>query len=167
MPQLATFHIGDQTFAIDILLTKEIGRIQEITVVPETPEYIVGLMNLRGQILTIMDPSMFLERNNEKKIENQRLIILKTTVELKTLEDQRLYENHQNIKDPLAILIDEVGDVLEVESNDITPPPSNLSGIKREFVAGVVQLENKLVIMLNVDRLVAMCLQADALSQIN
>ena len=47
MPQLATFHIGDQTFAIDILLTKEIGKIHEITIVPETPEYVVGLMNLR------------------------------------------------------------------------------------------------------------------------
>lgn len=162
MPQLATFHIGDQTFAIDILLTKEIGKIHEITIVPETPEYVVGLMNLRGQILTIMDPSMFLDRNKDKSIEEQRLIILKTTAELRTLEDQTLYEKHQNIKDPLAILIDEMGDVLEVDNNDITPPPSSLAGIKREFVAGIIQLEKKLVIVLNVDRLVAIWLQPDA-----
>lgn len=159
MPQLATFHIGKELFALDILLTKEIGKMHEITKVPEAPEYIIGLMNLRGQILTIMDPRSFLEREASQDIEEQRLIILKTENELNSLERSGMKTGHTKAKDPLAIVIDQMRDILNVEEDQILPPPPNLSGIKRDFVSGVVQLKHQLVIILAIDRLVNMCVQ--------
>lgn len=159
MPQLATFLIGDETFAIDILLTKEIGRMTEITSIPEAPKQIVGLMNLRGQILTIMDPRVFLDRESHVRPEHRRLIILKTESELAGLRRDGEISTGTMARDPLAIVIDEMGDVLEVERDQVSPPPPNLSTVNREFVSGVVQLKNNLVIILAIDRLVQLCMQ--------
>ncbi len=159
MPQIATFFLGDETFGIDILMTKEIGKIQEITRVPEAPDYILGLMNLRGQIVTLMDPGAFLDQNSAVDPSTRRLIILKTEEELEELRRHNLVSGNRVSQDILALVIDRVGDVLEVDNAKITPPPSNLSAGKKEFVTGVIQLEKKLVILLDVVALAQKCTQ--------
>ncbi|MBF0349667.1 MAG: purine-binding chemotaxis protein CheW [SAR324 cluster bacterium] len=157
MPQIATFYIGKTIFGIDILLTKEIGKIHDITPVPESSEYILGLMNLRGQILTIMDPRFFLSDRQTPALEDRRLIIFKTEAEMESLRIQKFSQLKTQVHDPMAIVIDKMGDVLNINSDEITSPPSNLSGIKREFVYGVIQREKQLVILLDINQLVKMC----------
>lgn len=159
MPQLATFNIGSEMFGVDILLTKEIGKIHEITKVPGAPEYFLGLMNLRGQIVTVMNPGLFLDQNSSDQHKERRLIILKTENELESLRKNDLVRVGSLSKDPLAIVIDEIGDVLDVDQAQIIPPPPNLSGVKKEFVSGVVQLKQQLIILLALDRLVHLSMQ--------
>lgn len=157
MPQVATFNIGDEIFGVDILLTKEIGKIQEITKVPQSPEFILGLMNLRGQIVTIMDPGVFLDQQSTVAPEERRLIILKTEDELEPLRKNELIAGNHMSSDKLAIVIDQIGDVIEIESSDILGPPPNLSGHKKEIVTGIIQQGKKLVILLAMSELVALC----------
>jgi len=168
MFQFITFYLGGERYAIDILLSKEIAKIHEVTAVPESQDYIVGLMNLRGQILTIMNPQFFLlddlpDETSEDILKKERsLVILKTGAELRKL-DQLLQVNAAlMVKEPLAIVVDKMGDILNVEAEDILPPPSNLPSKKREFVAGVLTLGNELIIILAVDRLVYRCSHPDS-----
>lgn len=158
MPQVATFHIGDEIFGVDILLTKEIGKIHEITNVPQSPDFILGLMNLRGQIVTIMDPGVFLEEKSKVLPEERRLIILKTENELEQLRKNDLIQGNHMSKDTLAIVIDRIGDVIEVESDAILPPPPNLSEKKTEFVSGIIQQGTQLVILLAMSKLTETCI---------
>jgi len=158
MPQIATFHLGDEVYGIDILLTKEIGKIQEITRVPEAQEYFLGLMNLRGQIVTLMNPGVFLDQKSQVPPEDRRLIILKTEGELEELRRHGLIQGHEMTKDILALVIDRIGDVIEVEPEKISPPPPSLAGKKKEFVTGVIQLSQRLVILLDAAALSRMCI---------
>ncbi|PCI30440.1 MAG: hypothetical protein COB67_01980 [SAR324 cluster bacterium] len=158
MPQVATFHIGDEVFGVNILLTKEIGKIHEITMVPKAPKFILGLMNLRGQIVTVMDPGVFLEQTSGVAPEDRRLIILKTEDELDSLRKNDLIQGNHMPQDTLAIVIDHIGDVIEVDSGDILPPPPNLAGQKKEFVSGIIQHGTQLVILLAMSKLAKMCI---------
>ncbi|RKZ90688.1 MAG: hypothetical protein DRR19_09300 [Candidatus Parabeggiatoa sp. nov. 1] len=159
MRQFVTFYLGGDRYAIDILLSKEIGKIHDLTPVPEAPTYIVGLMNLRGQILTVVNLQCFLEQNSETMFEEKKLIILKTESELK---NRRILTDVESmVKDPLAIIVDKMGDILNVEPEEILPPPSHLTGAKREFVSGVIQLEHQLIIVLEINQLVRRCLQVE------
>lgn len=81
MRQFISFYLGNERYAIDILHAKEIGRLHELSPVPEAPEYLLGIMNLRGQILTVTDPQFFLEQKSVLKLEQRVLIILKTRSE--------------------------------------------------------------------------------------
>jgi len=176
MLQFITFYLGGERYAIDILLSKEIAKIHEVTTVPESPNYIVGLMNLRGQILTIMNPQHFLmddtsvdnltdfssDALENGHIENElSLVILKTGAELRKLDQLRYIDPALMVKEPLAIVVDKMGDILNIEPDSILPPPSNLSSKKREFVAGVIPLKKELIIILAVDRLVYKCSHPD------
>ena len=156
MPQLATFYIGTEVFGINILLAREIGKSVEITPVPQAPEHILGLINLRGQILTIMEPRFFLSDTHiaSTLLKERKLIIFKTEGELSTLKKHGLLSEKTYIKDPLAIVIDEIGDVVNIDATEISQPPPNLSGVKREYISGVYQRKEGLVILLDLNRLV-------------
>jgi purine-binding chemotaxis protein CheW len=78
MGQLATFRIGHEIFGVDLLLAKEISKIHDITEVPESPDFVFGLMNLRGQIVTVIKPSVLMETAVSELSNDSRLLILKT-----------------------------------------------------------------------------------------
>ncbi|MCP4757055.1 MAG: purine-binding chemotaxis protein CheW [Proteobacteria bacterium] len=161
MTQIATFQIGNEVFGIDILLTKEIGKITEITKVPGSSEFILGLMNLRGQIVTIMDPGVFLDQNTTVSLEEKRLIILKKEDELEHLRMKKLIRNNYMSKDTLAIVVDHISDVIEVEAEEILPPPPNLSSHKKEIVSGIIQQGDQLVILLEISQLAGICIKGE------
>ncbi|MDH5559912.1 MAG: chemotaxis protein CheW [Deltaproteobacteria bacterium] len=165
MTQVATFYIGDEIFGVDILLTKEIGRIPEITKVPQSPEFILGLMNLRGQVVTILDPGVFLEQGSKVDRDERRFIILKTEEELEGLKKSGLVKDNSMAKDPLAIVIDKIGDVVEIEETDILPTPPNLTSTKKEFVSGIIQQEKNLIILLAISKLVSMCIEKKQIAE--
>ena len=158
MPQIATFYIGDELFGVNILLTKEIGKVLDITRVPASQNYILGLMNLRGQIVTIMNPSYFLGCKLERGIENCSLIILKNEKEILDLQKKTLLIENKMSRDTLAIAIDSVKDVIDVENEDIGRPPTNLTEQRKEFITGIIQLGDELVLMLDLGRLTEMCI---------
>lgn len=161
MPQIATFHIGDEVFGIDILLMKEIGKKSEMTRVPKSPDFILGLMNLRGQIVTIVDPGVFLDQKLKITPAEQRLIILKNESELEQLRKKDLIQENHISKDTLAIVVDHISDVITVERDDILPPPPNLTRIKKEFVSGIVQQAEQLIILLEISKLAEICIRGN------
>lgn len=158
MPQVATFKIGNELFGVDILLTKEIGKVPEITDVPQAPDFVLGLINLRGQIVTVIDPGIFLNEQSESSIESKRLIILKNEDELESLRSRGLIEKNHIGKDTLAIVVDQIQDVIDIEENDIAPPPSNLGGPKKELIKGIIQQSDHLVIVLAINEIARRCL---------
>jgi len=155
MTQLATFYIGDDRYAFDILLTREIGRIQDLNPVPESADYIVGLMNLRGQILTLMDPHYLLDQDSKTPLKDQTLIIMKTEAELEILRrTNEEVEASVGGQDPMALVVDRIGDVLNIHPEDVLPVPPNITGRKRDYVSGVIQLKDQIVTLIAMGKLV-------------
>lgn len=156
MQQFISFYLGSQRYAIDILLAKEIGRLHEVSPVPEAPEYLIGIMNLRGQILSVMDPQFFLEHKSTTAFEERALIILKTKTELNRLNKltRKVFNTKIAIKDPLAILVDKMGETLNVDEKDILPPLPNVTHEKKEFISGLIQQQNQFIIILALEQLI-------------
>lgn len=157
MPQFVTFYLNQKRYAIDILLCKEIAKMQEVTSVAESPEYILGLINLRGQILTVMDICHFIYY--KQKIissENKHLIILRTTTELKNRGIQMDFS--YLLKDSLAIVVDRLGDIVHAHSTEIFPPTANALEPEKKFISGIIQSKNHLIGILEMNKIVAQSL---------
>jgi purine-binding chemotaxis protein CheW len=147
--QLVTFNVADEAFAIGIMQVKEIIRVTEITPVPKAPEYVVGVLSLRDQLLPIMDlrvlfnqPSLKTEMGEkvvQDKVDAQRVIIVDLDGVL------------------TGILVDSVSQVLSLEKRAIEPPPVIISRAKSNRLRGVGKLENgkRLLMLLNIDGLVS------------
>lgn len=156
MQQFISFYLGSQRYAIDILLAKEIGRLHEVSPVPEAPDYLIGIMNLRGQILTVMDPQFFLQQKSAAALQQRALIILKTNAELNRLNNSRAKSLLPllPLKTPLALLVDKMGETLNVAEKDILPPLPNVTQEKKEFVSGLIQQQNQFIIILALEQLI-------------
>jgi purine-binding chemotaxis protein CheW len=76
--QISTFTIGEELYGIDILLIKEIGHLQEVTPIPGALPYNYGLMNLRGRVISIIHPMLFVNYSNEVSLVKNRIVIFKT-----------------------------------------------------------------------------------------
>jgi len=156
MRQFISFYLGSERYAIDILHAKEIGRLHELSPVPEAPEYLLGIMNLRGQILTVTDPQFFLEQQSSLDLEQRVLIILKTRAELNRVSklSRNSFTTDINIKHPLALLVDKMGETLNIEDKDILPPLPNVTAEKKEFISGLIQQNNQFIIILAIEELI-------------
>lgn len=154
MNQLATFRIGDEVFGINLLLTKEISRIHDITSVPEAPKFVSGLMNLRGQIVTVIKPALIMGMEEKEVDDSSRLVILKTRSQAEILLKRGLIDDVAIGEDTLALLIDDVGDHVEYEDVSLAPAPPHIKEKHRDLVAGVVQMKGELVVVLNLEKLI-------------
>lgn len=150
--QFTTFRIGENYFGLDILLMREINRQLDITPVEQGPDYVRGLINLRGQIVTVLDPAIRLGLGAQQIGPLSRSLVLKTRAELQGQRaPARLIENSG--EDLVALLIDEVGDMITVEQEDIFPAPPHLRALDSSFLEGVVQLEQSLVAILRMSEM--------------
>lgn len=132
--QYATFVVADLFFGIDVLRVQEVLRYQEMTRIPLAPGVAEGLINLRGQIVTALDmrcrlglPSRCAER-------------LPMSLVVRTDEG------------PVSLLVDEIGDVLQLNAADFEAAPDNLPPAARGLVMGVYKLEGRLLLVLDPDR---------------
>jgi len=131
--ELATFYVGGALCGIDILNIQEINKHFEITKVPQSSDYVVGILNLRGKIVTIIDLGKKLQLSEIKRDKDSRNIIV-------------------NSKDEhIGLLVDSISDVVHCNHEDTEPSPSNLNGIKGKFFSGVLKTEDKLIGILNIN----------------
>lgn len=142
MSQLTTFSVDSSLFGIDITRVQEIIRPQEMTPVPLARGDIEGLINLRGQIVTAMD----LRRRLGLPERPQEMSPMNVVVR----SDHGL----------LSLLVDDIGDVLEVDGVAFAGPPETLRGEIRDLVARTYMLESELLIELDLDRVVNPSTQA-------
>ncbi|WP_428561126.1 MAG: chemotaxis protein CheW [Solidesulfovibrio sp. DCME] len=134
--QLVTFAIGEEEFGIDILKVQEIIRTMAITKVPNSPQHVEGVINLRGKVIPVIDlRSRFLLES--KQHDNQTRIIV---VDL-----------HRMI---IGFVVDGVSEVLRIQSNTVEPPPPVVAGIESEYIKGVGKLDDRLLILLDLDKLI-------------
>lgn len=129
--QFCTFYVNHQFYGIDVLDVQEIVRNQPVTRVPLADPMVRGLMNLRGQIVTSIDMRRRLDLTDREAHVDPVNVVLKT-------EDGAV-----------ALLVDEIGDVLEVDEQQFEPPPETLRGPSRELIQGAYKLPDRLLVILN------------------
>lgn len=129
--QLCTFFLGNHIFGVDAHLVQEVIRYQEMTCVPLTASSVRGLINLRGQIVTAVDLRKRLgypDRPHDKLPMN---VVIRS-------EDGAV-----------SLLVDSIGDVIEVSQENFETPPDTLQGMTRELTGGAYKLKDRLLLLLN------------------
>jgi purine-binding chemotaxis protein CheW len=131
--QLATFYVADMCLALDIGLIQEIIRDVKVTPVPHAPPQVRGVINLRGEVTTVID--------------------LRTTLGLTPLEGttntQTLIVRSQG--ESIGLIVDSVGDICAVEQASIVPPPPNVDSVDGRFFQGVCQRKTEIVLVLDLE----------------
>ncbi len=150
--QYTSFYIGESLFAIDILVVREINRHMDITPVERAPEFIKGLLNLRGQIVNVIDLGIKLGIGKREITNKTCCMVLKTNSEL--IEQDLLgNEEAKTSEDLVGLLVDQIGDMVAVDSADIEQPPANVGSVEGKFIEGVIKQDGKLVVTLRIDRI--------------
>jgi purine-binding chemotaxis protein CheW len=134
LTQLVSFHLDNEEYGVEVLKVREIIRMVNITHMPNTPQYVEGIINLRGKVIPIISMRkrfglMDMESNNQT-----RVIIMDVGGEL------------------LGFTVDSVSEVIRVSASEIQPAPSVASGgIGQEYIEGVINHADRLLVLLNLD----------------
>ncbi len=131
--ELATFYVGEALCGMDILRIQEINKLLEMTSVPQAPDYVKGILNLRGQIVTVIDLSKKLGLPPRELNDETRNIIVNS-------EDEYI-----------GLVVDRISDVVDADLNEVEPPPANIGGIQGKFFEGVFKTETNLIGILNAE----------------
>lgn len=131
--ELATFYVGKALCGIDILNIQEINKHFEMTTVPQAPDYVVGVLNLRGKIVTILDLGKKLGLSQIQSNKISRNIIVRSQDEL------------------IGLIVDSISDVVTADHEKIEPAPSNIGGMKGKFFKGVMKTQSTLIGILDIE----------------
>lgn len=132
--ELTTFYVGDALCGMDILNVQEINKHMEMTRVPQAPECVMGILNLRGQIVTIIDLGKRLGLPPAELTGDSRNIIVNSHGEHIGLNVQR------------------ISDVVQADWDQVESPPANINGVQGRFFQGVYKTENSLIGILDVEQ---------------
>lgn len=132
--QYATFFVDGLFFGVEVLQVQEVLRYQEMTPVPLAPEVIEGLINLRGQIVTAVDMRRRLKLKPRAEGQTPMNTVVRTA------------------EGAVSLLVDEIGDVLEVEAETFEAPPDNVDPAARELLRGVYKLKDRLLLILDTEK---------------
>lgn len=136
-----TFYVDDSRFAIDILTVQEVNRHCIVTPVFGAPSWVRGLLNLRGQVVTVIDAGIVLGRTARTTNASSRLIILKTNTELAL----RGLSHLQTCDDPVGIQVDSVSDVITLRPESLEPPPPCGIDSENRAISAILQLKKEIV----------------------
>ena len=139
--QYLTFNLSNETFALGILAIKEIIEYSEPTAVPMMPDYLRGVINLRGRVVPVIDLARRLGKS--PAVVGKRTCIVIVEIEFES-------ERHD-----VGVVVDCVNAVLEIPSEDIEPPPSFGMRIRSEFIAGMGKISGKFVMVIATHQLLA------------
>ncbi|MBK6607091.1 MAG: purine-binding chemotaxis protein CheW [Leptospiraceae bacterium] len=139
--QYLTFQSGVEVFGIGILHIKEIKEYASVTTIPMMPEYVKGVINLRGNVVPIIDLPVRFGREKTTISKRTCIIILEVESEGESID--------------IGILVDSVNEVIDIPLGAIEAAPSFGSKIRTEFIQGIGKLENQFVILLNVNRVLS------------
>ena len=145
--QYCTFYVEGHYFGLDVLHVQEIIRYQEMTRVPLAPPVVRGLINLRGQIVTAIDLRRRLELDERPADQLPINVVVHTD------------------DGAVSLLVDEIGDVLQVPEKLFERPPETLKGVARELIRGAYKLPDRLLLILDTERAVNVTGQADFINR--
>ena len=133
--QLVTFSIGEEEFGVNILQVQEIIRTMEITKVPRAPEFVEGVINLRGKVIPIVDMRSRFGLDSKDHDKYTRIIVIEIDMII------------------VGFVVDSVSEVLRIPANSVQPPPPVVAGMESEYIDGVGKLDDRLLILLDLDSL--------------
>lgn len=138
--QVLTFTLGEETYGVDILRVQEIRGWSPVTRIPQAPPHVLGVLNLRGSIVPIVDLRM---RFNLQRAEYTALtVIIVLSV-----------ESSQGRRD-FGLVVDGVSDVIDVPAGDVKPAPELGKQVSTEFIAGLAAVSGRMVMLLDIDQLI-------------
>ena len=130
---LAAFSLGASLFAVRADLVQEVVRVGELTPAHHAPPFVVGIRNLRGRIVTVVDLAVCLGLGVVEPSPDNRVLIV----------------DSQN--EPVGVLVDAVADTLSIGPDDVSPPPPNINGVQSQNLTGVCRFGERLVALLDLD----------------
>lgn len=129
--QVVSFDLGKEVFAFDILRVQEIIRMMEITQVPNAPEFVEGVINLRGKVIPVVDLRKRFRIPVKESTLQERIIVVK-------VEDK-----------PMGVIVDNVSEVLRFHKEEIEPAPDMFNNLDAQCFAGVAKAKDRLLIILD------------------
>jgi purine-binding chemotaxis protein CheW len=147
----ASFYVNDALCGTDILQIREVLERPEYSRVPQAPAIVEGLMNLRGQIVTVIDVARSLGVASTSPERARTCIILKTDGEMEGLRREGPPLERVGAE-TVGLLVDSMGEVLEIDDESIDVSPANTSQTDLEFIKGVAKLDKELMTILSLER---------------
>ncbi len=129
--QLVVFQLAKETYGVDISSVREIIRMQAITDVPKTPDFVEGVINLRGKVIPVIDLHKRFDLPAIEETQHTRIMVVEV----------------ENVT--VGMIVDSVSEVLRIPTDSIDPPPPVISGVDAAYLRGVGKLDNRLIILLD------------------
>ncbi|MBA4384726.1 MAG: chemotaxis protein CheW [Anaerolinea sp.] len=135
--QLVIFELGSENFGIDISSVESIVKIQEITKIPQSLEYVEGITNFRGSVLPVIDLHKRFGMRAHQRTREVRIVVT----------------NVGEVK--VGMIVSAVSEVITIDDSVIEPPPPMINNVNSEFIVGIVKIEKQLVILLDLVRVLS------------
>jgi purine-binding chemotaxis protein CheW len=129
--QLVSFVLEDVEYGVDILAVHEILRFPEITRLPNAPDFIKGVINLRGNVIPVVDVRKRFGFSRAKITDLTRIIVIETSDKL------------------VGLMVDNVHQVVRITQNNVDPPSELIEGVSEEYIWGIGRLKDRLIVILN------------------
>ncbi|AHC14547.1 chemotaxis protein CheW [Salinispira pacifica] len=137
--QLVTFQLGNELYGIDIMDVEAIVQVEEVREIPNSPNYVEGIFNLRGEIIPVINLHTRFHLAKPEMSEEDELLSGFIIINIDEMQ--------------IAVIIDKVSRVITIDLDEIQPPPQMLSGIGAEYIQGVVNKQDGYLIILDIRRL--------------
>lgn len=133
--QLVSFKLDRVEFGIDIRMIREINRMVEITKVPQAPSYCEGVINLRGNVIPVIDLRKKLDMEVEEWTKSTRIVVCDVEGEM------------------VGMVVDAVEEVLRIPGSTIEPAPKVVSSVNADYISGIAKLDNRMLIFLDISKI--------------
>jgi len=145
--QFLTFKLNAEVYGINILNIKEIIDYGNVTQVPMMPEFIAGVINLRGSVVPVVDLALRFSEKPSKRTKRSSIVIIELECEEQKLE--------------IGITVDVVNEVLDLLSNEIKPTPSFGTKIRTDFISGMGKVDDQLLVLLDIENILSIAELSD------
>lgn len=135
--QLVGFQLDGEEYGIDILKVQEINRITEITKIPQSPDFVEGVINLRGNVIPIIDLRKRFNMPHKEYDKQTRIVVGE-------IGDRTV-----------GFIVDAVSEVIRLPENTIEPPPNIMSDDRTDYILGVGKLDDRLLMLLDIDKILS------------
>ena len=135
--QIVAFTLGTEIYGVDIATVREIIPIQQIVNVPRAPEFVEGIINLRGRVIPVLDLRKHFGFERKTGDPNQRIVLVETGAE------------------SIGVIVDSVSSVLRVRDDAVEPPSSVIVGAEIEYIYGIAKVDDNLIVLLDLTRIIS------------
>jgi purine-binding chemotaxis protein CheW len=135
--QLISFELGEEEYGLEILRVKEVIRLREITRLPRAPSFVKGIINLRGDVIPIVDLRDRFALERQEHTAMTRVIVVDVEGRL------------------VGMVVDAASQVVRIPADQIQPPPPIAGGLSAQYIKGVGKLDDRLIILLDIDRILS------------